>query len=157
MTISNLTKMEESYPNGWKTLLEKEKLLVTSSVFNRLVSQGRLKVSLCGNGLKPLFSLAVFRENPRYYYSFCVVIIVIVVFMQKLWHFVISLLLLKIFTWNLEYVFTIQRAIHAIKGDNSRCSFFFFLKNYAPFSTKTFYPLSSTPQPSVGTCMWCSC
>ena len=50
-------KMAESYPNGQKTLWEKEKLLVTSnfsfshSVFKRLVSQGRQKASLCGNGL----------------------------------------------------------------------------------------------------------
>ena len=51
--------MEESYryPNRYKTLWEKEKLLVMSnfsfshSVFKRLVSQGRQKVSLCGNGL----------------------------------------------------------------------------------------------------------
>ena len=51
--------MEESYPNGYKTLWEKEKLVVTSnfsfshSVFERLVFQGRQKVSLCGNGLMP--------------------------------------------------------------------------------------------------------
>ena len=51
-------KMAESYPNRQKTLWEKEKLLVTSnfsfshSVFKRLVSQGRQKVSLCGNGLR---------------------------------------------------------------------------------------------------------
>ena len=31
MTISNLTKMAEGYPNGKKTLWEKEKLLVTSN------------------------------------------------------------------------------------------------------------------------------
>ena len=55
--ISNLRKMEESYPNRWKTLWVKEKLLITSnfsfshSVFKRLVSQGRQKVSLSGNGL----------------------------------------------------------------------------------------------------------
>ena len=55
--MSNLTKMAEIYPNGLKTLWEKEKLLVSSnfsfshSVFERLVSQGRQKVSLCGNGL----------------------------------------------------------------------------------------------------------
>ena len=60
MTISNLTKMLVSYPNGKKTLMEKEKLLIMSnfcfshSVFKRLVSQGRQKVSLCGNGLKLL-------------------------------------------------------------------------------------------------------
>ena len=53
--------------NGRKVLIqigrklwEKEKLLVTSnfsfshSVFKRLVSQGRQKVSLCGNGLKQI-------------------------------------------------------------------------------------------------------
>ena len=56
-TISNLMKMAESYPNGLKTLREKEKLLVTSnfsfshSVFKRLVSQGHQIVLLCGNGL----------------------------------------------------------------------------------------------------------
>ena len=49
--------MAESYPNGKKTPWEKEKLLVTSnfsfshSVFKRVVSQGRQKVSLSGNGL----------------------------------------------------------------------------------------------------------
>ena len=53
-----MTKMAESYPSGWKTLWEKEKLLVMSnfsfshSIFKRLVSQGSQKVSLCGNGLK---------------------------------------------------------------------------------------------------------
>ena len=52
-----MMKMAESYPNGYKTLWEKEKLLITSnfsfshSVFKRLVSQGRQKVWLCGNGL----------------------------------------------------------------------------------------------------------
>ena len=50
--FQNLTKMEESYPNRWKTLWEKEKLLITSnfsfshSVFKRLVSQG------CPRGVK---------------------------------------------------------------------------------------------------------
>ena len=50
--------LQKSYPNGWKILLEKEKLLVTSNfsfsncVFKRLVSKGRQKVSFCGNGLK---------------------------------------------------------------------------------------------------------
>ena len=35
--------------------------------------------------------------------------------------FLISLLLLKILTRNSEYVFTIQRATHSIKGDNTTC------------------------------------
>ena len=36
-----------------------------------------------------------------------------------------SLLLMKIFTWKSDYVFTICRAIHTIKGDNSKCNLFF--------------------------------
>ena len=65
-TLSNLTKMAESCPKGQKTLWEKEILLVTSnfsfshSVFKRLVSQERQKVSLYGNGLN--------NENVRYMY-----------------------------------------------------------------------------------------
>ena len=64
--FSNLTKMEESHPNRWKTLREKEKLLITSnfsfshSVFKRLVSQRRQKVSLSGNALK-LFSCRLLK------------------------------------------------------------------------------------------------
>ena len=73
--------MAESYPNGKKTLWEKEKLLVTSnfsfshSVFKRLVSQGRHcviavivleKVSLCWNGLK-----AVEQTVDRFQTHFC--------------------------------------------------------------------------------------
>ena len=42
----------------------------------------------------------------------------------SIWYFAISLILLKMFTLNSEYVFTIQRAIHTIKGDNSKCIFF---------------------------------
>ena len=61
MTISNLTKMEESYPNGSKTLWGKEKLLVTGnfsfshSVFKKPIAQGRQKVSLSVNGLSGSF------------------------------------------------------------------------------------------------------
>ena len=56
-----LDEMAESYPNGKKTLWEKEKLLVTS-VFKRLVSQGRQKVSLCGNGL----NASCYSQNEKY-------------------------------------------------------------------------------------------
>ena len=51
-------KLAESYPNDWKTLREKEKLLVTSnfsfshSVFKRLVLQTRKNQGLFGKGLK---------------------------------------------------------------------------------------------------------
>ena len=55
-----------------------------------------------------------------------------IIVVQKLWHFVISLLLLMMFTLNSEYMFTIQRAIHTIKRNNSKCIFF---QNYAPDST----------------------
>ena len=54
-------KMSEGYPNGWKTLREKEKLLVTSdfsfsySVFERLILQTRKNQDLFGKGLKELF------------------------------------------------------------------------------------------------------
>ena len=51
-------------------------------------------------------------------------------------------------------MFTIQRVIHTIEGDNSKC---FFFSELCPVLTYTFYPLSSTPQPSVGTRMRCSC
>ena len=61
-TISNLLKMAEISTNGWKTLWEKKKLLVTSnfffshSVFKRLVLQTRKNQGLFGKGLKrPLF------------------------------------------------------------------------------------------------------
>ena len=71
-----------------------------------------------------IFSSAVFGENLRYCYSLGVVILVaVVVGVQKLWHFVIYLFLLKIFNRNSEYVFTIQRETHTFKGKNSRCIF----------------------------------
>ena len=55
-----------------------------------------------------IFSLVFFFwENPRNCYS----VGSRVFFLYQLWHFVISLLLLKIFTWNSEWMFTIQRAI----------------------------------------------
>ena len=90
MTISNLKKMAESYPNGYKTLWEKEKLLITSnfsfslSVFKRLVSQGRQKVSLCGNGLITAYSDCIFfstdiLDNSK-------MAIVLILCLSPLWH-----------------------------------------------------------------------
>ena len=73
--------------------------------------------------LNTIFSSAVFVENTRYWSTLGVI-----AWCKKL-HFVISLLLLKIFTGNSKYVFTIQRAIHTIKGDN----FFFFFFKSCPF------------------------
>ena len=57
MTISNWMKMAESYGNRYKTLGEKEQLLVTSnfsfshSIFKRLVLQTRKNQGLFGKGL----------------------------------------------------------------------------------------------------------
>ena len=65
-----------------------------------------------------VFSLAVFGENTRYCYSLGIVVIILL-------------------------LFTIQRAIHTINGDNSKCIFFrimpffslrLFILNHAPHS-----------------------
>ena len=95
-----------------------------------------------------IFTLAVFREYPRYCYSLGVVVVVIV---QKILHFIISLITNDIYL-KLWICVNYSRAIHIIKGDNSKC---ISLPNYAPFSMS--YHLSSTIQPNVGTCMRCSC
>ena len=75
--------------------------------------------------------------------------------LQKLWHFALSLLLLKVFTWNSDYVFTIQRAIYTIKGDMSKCIFFFFFffRIMPPFWL-TLFILYQTPN-SRAFAPWC--
>ena len=55
----------------------------------------------------------------------------LIIFMQKLWHFLISLLIPKIFTWNSEELITIKRGTHTSRGDNPP----FFWQSYAPFLT----------------------
>ena len=56
-TISDLMEMAENFPIGWKTLWEKEKLLVTSnfsfshSVFRRLIPQTHENQGLLGKGV----------------------------------------------------------------------------------------------------------
>ena len=57
-------------------------------------------------------------------------------FSCKNWHFAISLLLLKIFTWNAEYVFIIQGAIHIIKGDKQ---FLLFSLCFLPYMVLIFH------------------
>ena len=58
--------MAESSPNGYKTLWEKEKLLVTSnfsfshSVFIRLILKTRKSKGLFGKGLKQEYSLSIY-------------------------------------------------------------------------------------------------
>ena len=61
--------MSESSSNGWKTLLEKEKLLVPSnfsfshSVFKGLVLQTRKNQGLFGKGLNDDFCLRLERKR----------------------------------------------------------------------------------------------
>ena len=50
-------------------------------------------------------------------------------------------------------MFTIQRVIYTIKGDDSKCIFLRIM----PLFRQTLFLLSSTPQPIVCTCMQCSC
>ena len=63
-------KWQKVIQMGKKTLREKEKLLVASnfsfshSVFKRLVSQGRQKASLCGNGIK------IYKTSSKIYQNF---------------------------------------------------------------------------------------
>ena len=91
-----------------------------------------------------------FGENRRYFDSLGVIVVV-----QELWHFVISLLLLKILTWNLESLFTIQRAIHPIKGTIQNA----FSTELCPFFYLKFLSsiLLSSVSSKVSTCMRCSC
>ena len=62
MTISNLMEMTKNLPKGYKTLLKKEKLLVTSTfsfsqcVFKRLILQAHKNKGLLGKGLKKIIS-----------------------------------------------------------------------------------------------------
>ena len=66
MTISNLIEMAEGSPKGWKTLWEKEKLLVTSnfsfshSVSKRFVIHTCKNQGLFGKGLTPYYTIPHF-------------------------------------------------------------------------------------------------
>ena len=97
-----------------------------------------------------VFSLPVFRENPRYCYSLGSSVIS----MQKLTFCNISLTTEDIYL-------KLRVCLHYPKRNpyyqGRQFKMHFFLHNYAPFSTKTFYLLSSTPQLGVGTCVRCSC
>ena len=63
--------MVESSPKGWKTLWEKEKLLVTGyfsfshSVFKRLVLQSSKNQGLFGKGLSLLKRINLFQVLPH--------------------------------------------------------------------------------------------
>ena len=64
---SKLIKMAESLPKGWKTLWEKEKLLIKSnfsfshSVFKRLLPQIRTKRGIVWEIVKPAHSVQADR------------------------------------------------------------------------------------------------
>ena len=132
-----------------KTFFEKETLLVTSNfnfshnVFHSYyISLVYQNVALCGDGFN-IFSSAVFGENPKYC---CSLGIIVVVGGQKLTFCNISVI-------TEEYVFTIKRETHTIKGDNSKCIF----SDLCPFPLRLFIPYQAPLQLSIGTCMLCSC
>ena len=102
-----------------------------------------------------IFSLAVFgKKTLRYCYSLGVVVGVVVV--QELCHFVIYLLLHKIIMYLKLGIFVhYPKSNPCYQGRQFKMHFFFFFQNNAPFLT--FNPVSSTPQPNVGTCLLCSC
>ena len=106
-------------------------------------------VALCGNGLD-IFSSGVFRENPRYCYSLGIIVVV-----QKLAFCKISVITEDIYL-KLGLCVHYQRSNPYYQGRQFKMHFF-FSQIYALFQLKTFNPLSSTPQQSVGTCMLCSC
>ena len=66
------------------------------------------------------------------------------------------MMLLKIFTRNLEYLLSLSKEESILSRETSQVAFFFF-RIMPYFSTKTFNPLSTTPQPRVDIRMRCSC
>ena len=166
-----------------RKLWEKEKLLVASnfsfshSFFKRLVSQGRQKVSLCGNGLNGLILFKnEFQPLCEHKASRTVAPLVVgqvandlvsvgntflwknvgVVLVQRLHRFCAkTLTFCNISEITKDTYLKLGICVHYPNKQYmlSRET----VQNYNPFLTLTFYHLSSTPQPSFGTCMWCSC
>ena len=98
-----------------------------------------------------LVRLAVFGQTLGYCYSLGVVVVVVV---QKLTICNISTIT--------EYIsLKIGVCVYSLKSNpyyqGRQIKKNFFFQNYVPFSTWTFYPPSSTPQPNVGTHMRRSC
>ena len=60
---------------------------------------------------------------------------------RKLWHFLIPLSLVKIFTWNIDQLFIFKRGTHTRRAGEPIFFFFFFffLPWYCPFSTYIFF------------------
>ena len=84
------------------------------------------------------FSLAVFGENARYCYSLGILVIV----MQKLWHFVISVITEGTF---LKLGICVHYPKSNLYYQGRQFKMHFFLFRIMPlFGIKTFYPLSST-------------
>ena len=158
-------KIAESSLNGKKTLWVKEKLLVTSnfsfshSVFKRLASNGRQKVSLCGNGFNNWNTVDTALNKHICWYQGqghlpgsrwnLNVKFLVWLFSEKARGIAKGLTSSSCKVWTLcnisvitEDIYlklgvsvTIQRVIHTIMGDNSK---FIFSQNYAPFSTYNF-------------------
>ena len=99
------------------------------------------------------------KKTTRYCHSSGVVCVVIVV-VQKLGHFVISLSLLKMFTWNSDKLFITKRGTHTNRGGKSQNIFgtvmpFSWLRNcswaLAPAGGALVY---TPPQDSGGVLWW---
>ena len=76
MTILNLIKMTESSPKGYKTLLEKEKLLIMRNFslfprFQRLVLQTHKNQSLFGKGLTTPSKLFLVQQFSKKTLRYC--------------------------------------------------------------------------------------
>ena len=94
---------------------------------------------------KTFFAWLFSEKSKRYCYSLGVVVGV----MRKLWNFVYLCYYWRyvLETWKIRTLFKEKSIL------SRETIHFFFLQNYIPFLTWTFSPLSSTQQPSIGTCM----
>ena len=114
-------------------------------------AQCRCDIVICGT--VTLFLTRLFSKKAlRYCYS--PVVSVICVIEQKFWHFLISLLLLKIFTWNSDKLLNINRGAHSNRGGGEGAILNFSDVIMSLFRLRIFW---KQLQPSVGTRMWCSC
>ena len=102
-----------------------------------------------------ILNSAYMGENRRYCYSLGVVDVVV----QKLWHFCNISVITEDIYLKLGSNCSLSKEQSILSRETIQNSFFywffFFFQKYAPFPIFTFYPLSRTPQPSVGTHMQC--
>ena len=99
-----------------------------------------------------IFSFSFFGQNQRYCYSLVGIGVII---MQKTLTFSnVSVITEDIY---LKLAICVHYAKSNLYYQGRQFKIHFFFQNYAPFSTYTIYPLSSTPQRIVSICMRCSC